>query len=468
MFERTYGGSAWDVGSSVGRTDDGGYIVAGETYSFGSGGADVYLIKTDGLGDTLWTRTYGGSQDDISYSVEQTGDGGYIIAGYTDSFGAGEEDVYLVKTDGAGDTVWTRAFGGPEPDFGNSVEATDDGGCIVIGITSSFGAGSYDFYLIKTDGAGDTLWTQTFGGSEYDYGSSVKQTSDGGYVVAGHVNSFGVGSEDIYLIKLDAAGDTLWTRTYGGSGPDGGRSVEQTDDGGYIIAGDTRSFGAGVWDVYLIKTDAVGDTSWTRAFGGLDDEQAYSVDQTEDGGYILAGYTKSFGAGQEDVYLIRTDAAGDTLWTRTFGGSDIDYSYSVQATDDGGYIIAGRTRSFGAGNADVYLIKTDANGYVQVSGDRYEIPRSRYLYLSQNRPNPFGSSTTISYSLAAAAQVRLAVYDIRGARVRELASGTAPAGSHQVAWDGRDERGRKVGSGIYFCRLEAGERSATRRMVLLR
>ncbi|KPK67201.1 hypothetical protein AMJ82_11085, partial [candidate division TA06 bacterium SM23_40] len=392
----------------------------------------------------------------------------YVVAGYTFSFGAGVADVYLIKTDGAGDTLWTRTYGGNEYEYAKALDTTGDGGYVVAGHTESFGAGNGDVYLVKTDSSGDTVWTRAYGGPEIDWAESVERTDDGGYVIAGSTESFGAGNPDVYLIKTDAVGDTLWTRTYGGTGYDHGRSVAQTDDGGYIIAGQTGSFGAPGYNVYLVKTNGAGDTLWTRTYGGSDYEYGYSVAQTDDGGYIIAGYTETFAVGGWDVYLIRTDEAGDTVWTRTFGGLQHDYGHWIEATEDRGYIIAGSTDSFGAGNADVYLIKTDANGYVQVSGDLDEIPRPRYLYLSQNHPNPFGSSTTISYSLAAAAQVRLAVYDIRGARVRGLVSGTAPAGSHQVAWDGRDERGREVGSGIYFCRLEAGERSETRRMVLLR
>ncbi len=167
----------------------------------------------------------------------------------------------------------------------------------------------------------DTLWTKAFGGTNEDYGRSVQETSDGGYIIAGYTKSFGAGSYDVYLIKTDANGDTTWTKTYGGSNIDQGYSVEQTSDGGYIIAGNSKSFGAGLDDVYLIKTDANGDTTWTKTYGGSNIDQGYSVEQTSDGGYIIAGYTKSFGAGSYDVYLIKTDANGDTTWTKTYGGS---------------------------------------------------------------------------------------------------------------------------------------------------
>ena len=269
----------------------------------------------------------------MGYSVQQTTDGGFIIAGSTRSFGVGTPDgdnVYLIKTNASGDTLWTRNYGGTGIDWGNAVRQTTDGGYIIAGYTESFGAGIGDVCLIRTNAAGDTLWTRTYGGIYDDWGYSVQQTTDGGYIITGGTASFGAGDEDVYLIKTNALGDTLWTRTYGGTDIERGYSVQQTTDGGYIFAGLTYSFGAGGADVYVIATDAQGDTLWTRTYGGTGDDEGYSVQQTTDGGYIITGWTASFGAGGNNVYLIKTDAQGDTLWTRTYGGTGYDEGYSVQ------------------------------------------------------------------------------------------------------------------------------------------
>jgi len=361
-WNKTFGGSSYDYAYAVQQTSDGGYILAGFTDSFGAGYDDAWLIKTDANGNKIWDRTFGGSSSDEAYAVQQTSDGGYILAGYTISFGAGWVDAWLIKTDTNGNKVWETTFGGSSTDFALAVQQTSDDGYILAGITDSFGAGYEDAWLIKTDADGNKIWDKTFGGIHSDYAYAVQQTSDGGYILAGYTQSFGAGKEDAWLIKTDANGNKVWDKTFGGGNPDLAEAVQQTSDSGYILAGVTCSFGDKQGDAWLIKTDANGNKVWDKTFGGSNPDYAYAVQQTSDGGYILAGYTQSFGAGQYDAWLIKTDTNGNKVWDKTFGGSSNDVANAVQQTSDGGYILAGYTMSFGASWVDAWLIKTDAWG----------------------------------------------------------------------------------------------------------
>lgn len=361
-FMKTLGGSMSDGGHSVQQTSDGGYIIAGYVYSELTGSQDIWLIKTDASGDTLWTNTFGDGRLNMGRSVRQTSDRGYIISGFARPYGAPLDEVLLVKTDASGGMIWFKNFGAGWLDMDHSVQQTSDGGYIMAGATPPPEAAYMDVWLIKTDASGDTVWTRTLGGDIPDVGYSVWQTSDGGYIIAGYTFSYGAGSEDAWLVKTDASGEMVWNKPFGDIYQDMAHSVQQTSDGGYILAGYTLSFGVGNEDAWLIKTDASGKMVWNRTFGGRDKDIAHSVQQTSDGGYIMTGETDSYGSGGKDVWLIKTDASGNMVWAKTFGGHLDDIGWSVQQTSDGGYIVTGLTRSFGAGFYDVWLIKTDKNG----------------------------------------------------------------------------------------------------------
>lgn len=363
-WEKTYGGTLWSNGRSVQQTSDGGFIITGIIDQDGSTNVwDIYLIKTDINGDTLWTKTYGGINEDRGYSVQQTIDGGYIIIGSTESYGSGYGDIYLIKTDINGNSQWTKAIGSEYDERGYYVQQTIDGGYVAVGYTRSSSNGLKDVYLVRLDDLGNILWTKVFGGDLMDYGYSVKETIDGGYIVVGGSDSFGnVVSEDVYLIKTDGNGDVVWEKTFGGSENDYGNCIIETTDGSYVISGVTASFGNGYNDVYLIKTNNLGDVIWTKTFGGELYDFGYSIQQTSDEGYIVIGETNSYGNGQYDVYLLKIKNNGDSLWTRTYGGPNDDWGFAGKQTYDDGYIITGGTHSFGPSYSNVYLIKTDEYG----------------------------------------------------------------------------------------------------------
>jgi hypothetical protein len=337
MWTKTFGEVSNDRGYSIQQTVDGGYILTGMYND------KRFLMKLDLVGNILWgPKFYPFFWKSCSYSVKQTIDLGYIIAGYINV--ESSPRAFVIKTDTAGNLDWDLSFSVGET---FSVIQTSDSGYICTGYKSGL-------FLTKTDKNGDTLWTKIFGNNIGDVGYSVYQTSDGGYIIGGSTNSFGAGEDDIWLLKTNENGDTSWTKTFGGVTGEEGNSVQQTIDGGYIIVGYTDSFGAGEDDIWLIKTDENGDTLWTRTYGGSNDEEGFSVYQTTDGGYVIAGYTNSFGAGAEDVWIIKTDSSGDTLWNKTLGGDNIDCAKSIRQTTDGGYIVTGYTSSFGAGGEDVW------------------------------------------------------------------------------------------------------------------
>jgi hypothetical protein len=456
-FQRTYGGGHDDIGYSVQQTADGGYIVVGTTVSYGAGGGDVYLVRTDGSGDTLWTRTYGGTSRDDGYLVQQTADSGYIIVGLTESYGAGSADIYLVKTDASGDTLWTRAYGGPRFDEGYAVQQTPDGGYVVAGAVC-LASDTEDVYLMRTDPSGDTLWTRTYGGSGFDEGNALGATTDGGYIIAGITKSFGLVSADVYLLKTDSSGDTLWTRTYGGPGYDEAYSVQQTADGGYIVAG---IFGSESSDVYLLKTNASGDTLWTRTYNGWGKDKAYSVQQTTDGGFIITGFTAS--SYNDDVYLIKTDVVGDTEWTRTFGEARDDVGYSVRQTADGGCVVSGLTYSFGVSGSDVYLIKTDSLGNVASVEEPKTGPVRIAALLLTCEPNPCRGATMVSFQSQATSSVplTLCVYDVTGRTILSRTLAVRGVGTEAI-----DLRGLKAG--VYMVKIKADDFISTQKLVVER
>jgi uncharacterized delta-60 repeat protein len=361
-WAKSYGGTGYDSARSAQQTSDGGYVVAGVSTSFGTGSRDAWVLKLNSTGGVDWQKLYNGSNYDEADSVQQTADGGYIVAGYTYSFGAGNDDVWVLKLNATGGTEWQKSYGGSGYDGARSVQQTSDGGYVVAGFTSSFGVSSDDIWILKLNSTGGVDWQKTYGGSDSDEAYCVQQTSDGGIIVAGHTYSYGVGNNDIWVLKLNSTGGVDWQKIYGGLTYDFAYSVQQTKDGGYVVAGWTDSFGAGNEDVWVLKLNGTGSVTWQKTYGGAGYDDAYSVQQTSDGGYVVAGSTTSFGAGRQDVWVLKLNSTGSVTWQKTFGGTQIDYAWTVQQTKDGGYVVAGRTDSFGAGSGDVWVLKLDSTG----------------------------------------------------------------------------------------------------------
>ena len=356
-FSKTYGGAGDDWVLSVAETSDSGFAIAGRK------DGDVLLIKTDSDGNEEFSKTYGG---DDARSVVETSDGGFAIAGLT-SGGA-----WLVKTDSNGNVEFNKTYGNGTAE---SVIETSDGGFAIAG--QSVGAEVSDAWLIKTDSKGNVEFNETYGGGVEDTALSLVEASDGGFALAGRTESFASGGEfdkDAWLIKTDSNGNAQFNKTYGGGDRDVANSVVETSDGGFALAGNTKSFGGIDEDAWLIKTDSNSNVQFNRTYGGDDGNLANSVIETSDGGFAIAGSTEASGVRNFDALLVKTDSNGNEQFNQTYGGGNNDGAWSVVETSDGGFAIAGDTQSFGARGRDAWLLKLSGNESEDGGGDRQGLP----------------------------------------------------------------------------------------------
>lgn len=361
-WTKTYGGFEQDWANSISETADGGFIMAGSTASdarFGMG--DAWAVRLDASGAVVWSKPYGGRRDDEAYSVIETSDGGFAFTGETESYGSGGDDVWVVKTDARGDKVWERTYGGPGNDRAFSIVQTSGGGYLLCGYTDSTGDGG-DAWAALLDANGYKIWEKTFGAKSYDSAAAGLQTPDGGFIVAGSTESFGVGDADFWLIKLGSDGNRAWAKTYGGDGSDRAYSLAAAADGGFIIAGETAPNPGGPTDFLVVKTDSNGKQRWTASSGGPGDDRAWSIAQTSDGGFIMAGDTLPKGEAANSALVVKLGADGKQKWMRAYGGMMPDSARAISQTDDGGFILAGQTLSFSFGKAHAWAIKLDKSG----------------------------------------------------------------------------------------------------------
>lgn len=366
---KSIGGSDQDEIHAIQETSDGGFIAVGQTHSFGSGpDLDYWILKLGGAGNVLWQKTYGGSESDVARDIQVTSDGGFIVAGHTYSYGAGDADIWVLKLNSDGDIVWQKTYGDSGYEHATSIQETGDGGFVVAGYTTSFGAGLRDYWVLKLDNTGVPQWRNTYGGSGDDEANAIQQTSDGGFIVAGRTNSFGAGQFDYWVLKLNSNGTIAWQKTYGEAFyDDEARSIQETSDGGYIVVGLARfdfvpDTGGDIW---ILKLTSSGTVLWNFAYGGLGNDGANSVQETSDGGFIVGGYTTSFiptptGAS----WLLKLNSNGSIDWQKSYDGSSAEPLNAVRETSDNGFIAVGYTSSFGAGDYDGWVLKTDSEGNI--------------------------------------------------------------------------------------------------------
>ncbi|MBD3169798.1 MAG: T9SS type A sorting domain-containing protein [candidate division Zixibacteria bacterium] len=592
IWENTFANadSCYDHGNCVDLTSDGGYIIAGNTQKRttpDTSNSDVYLVKVDDTGSVMWSTTFDlMGDDDVSSCVKETSDGGYIITGRV--LYGGVTDLYFLKTNSTGAMQWMTNYGIGGGNAGLSVDQTDDGGYIATGYSATQDSAD-NVYVVRVDPNGNLMWHYRFGGLLDDWGTSVSQNSDGGFHIAGWTASFGAGYEDVYLIKLDGAGNILWTNTYGGSGNDAGTSSKETLDGGFIIGGYTESYGSGLQDAYLVKADGGGAFVWHNFFGTASSERAASVEATADGGYVMTGYTNSTGYNQ--LTVIKTDGNGALDWDSTYGGPGNEWGSCIKQTYYCSYVVVGSTDSYGLASwdTDVYLLNVESgygpcemevltpyvpnvNGVIQwdltvrncgwktrdfygelyptrggCMGTQIDMNLNRLVYsaltgkntftgsyfyavppvpgiaglnaitikagpavddwygeccdefffyqewarggngqanwyegqwldredetgitaeqpsLGCNYPNPFNAVTSIPFELSESGNVTLIVYNLAGQVVESLVDGYMDAGQHAAVWDAS-----AVASGVYFYKLETGDYTTARKMNLVK
>lgn len=444
-WERLFGGTGRDQAFAVAVASDSGYIAAGLSASFPSKCYEMYLVKTGKDGDSAWSYHYGTANNDYCWSIAGDPAGGYLLLGATDStLQTGPHDVYLVKIGETGDSLWSRVYGdtsdGPlTNDVGHCIKACPGGGYIIVGSTESYGAGAYDFYALRVTAAGDTLWTRTYGTSGAEYGQTVLPLADSGYLIGGTGYA---ASQQIMIVRVHAGGDTAWTRTYGGAGSENVTGIVQSGDQGFYLVGSTTSSGAGGGDLYLVKIDAAGNLLWDKTFGGPYPDWGNAIVKTADNGYVMTGGTRT-SPNPEDcaAWLLKVDAAGNLLWSKTkappAGSAN---GMDVQPALDQGFIVAAIAWE-PQGDDDFWLVKTDSEG--NSIREEFKYRTADALPVPAVFPNPF-----VRYLTVVGRGKEL--YDVYAADGRAIS--TYPA----------DRVGADLAAGVYFLVPRAHDSPAIR------
>ena len=459
QWTQTFGSTGDDGSQSMIMSNDGGIIIAGFTSPTPSSYKNILLMKTDLAGNELWSRTYSPGMNDIARSIRPTSDGGYILAGMTE-VATQIYDPFLLKTDSQGNIQWIQQYdyGFNDDDRAHSVWQTSDGGYIIAGQTwlmhGSFG--SYDMYIIKTDLNGIVQWSRIFFREESggDVALSVQQLGDGGYIIGGFTQSSEWAS---YIIRTDASGNSIWSNIYTGSWQSECYDIKSTPDGGFIFTGTESSFETDT-DVLITKLDANGTLLWKKIYGNEASEQGQYVQVLSDGSCIVAGMAASEQDGY-NMYIVKTNSSGDSLWSRTIGGASDDRAFTVASSQEGIYYVGGWSWSYGVGMGDVYLAKITES--LTGSNGTNSVPKTCILY--QNYPNPFNPLTKIKFDIPANSNVKLSVFDMLGKEISILVDGEFKAGKYEI-----DFNASAYSSGVYFYRLIAGDFVELKKMILIK
>ena len=408
FWAKTYGGTGQDYAYSIQQTSDGGYIVAGmgDTFDFDK---DLWVLKLNSDGTVAWQKAYRG--DDISASfIQQTSDGGYIVLGVIFNDATRKKYFLVLKLNSDGTVAWQqKAYGETGYEYANSIQQTSDGGYIMAGIGIDFDRIDSDFLVLKLNSDGRIAWQKTYGGTKSDSASSIQQTSDEGYIVVGGSN---VANEDVLVLKLNSDGTVVWQKTYGGTKSDSASSIQQTSDEGYIVVGNTYSFGTGSGDFWILKLNSYGTVAWQKTYGGTSYDYASSIQQTSDEGYIVVGNTYSFGTGSGDFWILKLNSDGTVAWQKTYGGTSYDFANSIHQTSDGGYIVAGYTYSFGAGFCDFWVLKLLSDGTINFNSNSGASTTDTSATVSETSVTGADINITVTDTSITTTDIMLRVVDI--------------------------------------------------------
>ncbi len=513
-WSHCYGGTSYDAGLSLQITSDGGYIFFGGTFSpdgdvvgYHPGNCvdfpclDNWVVKTDSLGNMQWQKCLGGSNDEYGLSVIQNSDSGYTLIGFTYSNNGdvsgnhGLVDTWIVKLNASGMLIWQKCYGGSANDGPNAGILTSDDGFISCGLSYSNdgdvtghhgSANTTDIWILKGDSSGNMQWQKSIGGSQDDRGWYITQINEGyilfgqTFSIDGDVTTTGYGFADYWMCKLDTAGNIIWQKDYGGSGDDVVRSAKQTRDGGYILAGYTNSNdfdvsgNHGYDDIWVVKTDSMGDLQWQKCLGGVHLDEAYAVDTTSDGGYIIAGFSNSedgdisnamFDTIFDNAWVVKLDSVGNIVWDKSLGGSGNEGATAIRETSDGGYIVLGGSNSNDGdvignhgGLSDFWAVKL-SSPYVGIAAPTNLITDfTSYLSNSILFLNFYANSNERLLAGKAGAHVQL--LDITG---RVLLS--QPLGITE-GYNKKQVHVGKLSAGVYFVRVVSEGSGVTKKLMV--
>jgi hypothetical protein len=456
LWHKTFGGDEHERAFTVMEEEDGIYLIAGATQSYGNGEYDAFLLKLDNNGEIIWEKTYGGSQDESIMSICPALYGGYVLAGSTATNAQGLSDIWLVLVNEEGDSLHSVHYGGLTADQAFCIIPNIDQGYTCVSRKSVYLMGD-QVYIMKLDLALDTIWTKTFGYENQDYGRAIIQTDDGGYVIAGSTySSYTAESGNAWVIRTDSNGDTLWTKQYGGNDEDVFYAAVETYDG-YMFAGQTRSFNAAIIDVFVVRTDLDGEVIWSKYYGGNNADYAYFIDRTDQEEFVIVGYSGSFNE-NDDVYAIKIDGEGEVIWQEHYGiAEDSERMYGAALTSDGGLIATGIMDYYMELQDDLFVLKLGPGN------TGFEDQFDSHMPSFYNFPHPVSYKTVFCFQLMQTSAIQIEIFDMSGRVVRSLSMGLFCQGKQHFELDLSE-----LESGVYFSRLISEDRSFQNKIVVSR